>query len=542
MNHISCTRAIFATLALLTGCSSSSGVSKSSFSGTGGGSVLGGTSEATSSGGGSGGFQQSGGRAGSGGISSAGGSNVGGTTSASGGNTGVAGGTTIGVGGTNTTGGIIGSGGGTNGSGGASGTSTLTGGAVGTGGSSGRGGGSGSGGVSNAGGIVSTGGTSALGGSSTRTGGTTGTTSTGGVIGIGGAVGTGGSTGTTCSGPIGTFSGPLSTGTIFMDDKGNRVNAHGGGIIKVGNTYYMHGEYFLSTTTDNNFNGFSMYSSTDLATWKNEGIILPQQPTGSLLAAGRKGERPHIIQCPATGEFVLYAHAADSTYQLDKEVVYATSPTVNGQYAFQGALTNASGTIAAHSDMSAITDGNNAYVITESGHVYTLATDCHSWLKDNSYSAVNGDSGGSESPTVFKAGSTYYWIGSYKTGWRANNNFYSTAPAIAGPWTYRGFLAPVTDTSTVTPAGAPNPPEQISDQRTWLSQSTWVAPVAGCNGTVYIYWGDHWDGNLDTTAQGKHNYLTGYVFQPLVFTGTAISLPTYQANWKLDVGAGTWSP
>jgi hypothetical protein len=210
--------------------------------------------------------------------------------------------------------------------------------------------------------------------------------------------------------------------------------------------------------------------------------------------------------------------------------VYATSSTVNGQYAYKGPLKNASGAIVAHSDMSAYADDTGAYVLTESAHVFTLASDCHSWLSDKSYSAINGDSGGSESPTVFKAGTTYYWIGSYKTGWRANNNFYSTAPAMSGPWTYQGFLAPVTD-----------PADNISPERTWLSQSTWVQPVTGCSGTVYLYWGDHWDGTESTAAPGKHNNLATYVFQPLVFNGTKISLPTYKATWTIDVGAGTWS-
>jgi hypothetical protein len=354
---------------------------------------------------------------------------------------------------------------------------------------------------------------------------------------MGGSSNAGGTS--SCSGPIGAISGPLSTGVIFMDTDGNRVNAHGGGIIRVENTFYMHGEYFL-TTTDNNFHGFSMYSSQDLATWKNEGIILPTQTSG-LLGPNRKGERPHIIKCPATGEFVLYAHAADVTYQADKEVVFATSQTVNGQYAFQGALTNSSGAIAAHSDMSAFADGNKAYVVTESGHVFTLSNDCHNWVSDNYYSVVNGDSGGGESPTIFKAGSTYYWLASYKTGWRANNNFYSTAPAMTGPWTFQGFFAPVADTSTVTQPGSPNPPELISNERTWLSQSTWVTPVTGCNGTVYVFWGDHWYGTTDTTAPGRYNYQAGYVFQPFVFTGTQIALPTYSTTWQLDVGAGTWS-
>jgi hypothetical protein len=74
-----------------------------------------------------------------------------------------------------------------------------------------------------------------------------------------------------------------------------------------------------------------------------------------------------------------------------------------------------------------------------------------------------------------------------------------------------------------------------------MTQSTWVIQVAGSQGTTYVYWGDHWYGNQDTSAPGKHNNLTTYVFQPLVFSGTSIALPTYQTSWKLDVGAGTWS-
>ena len=68
-----------------------------------------------------------------------------------------------------------------------------------------------------------------------------------------------------------------------------------------------------------------------------------------------------------------------------------------------------------------------------------------------------------------------------------------------------------------------------------------MEPVRGRSGTVYVYWGDHWDGNLDTTAPGKHNALATYVFQPLVFNGTKIAMPTYLPSFELDVGAGTWN-
>ena len=405
-------------------------------------------------------------------------------------------------------------------------------------GTSGNGGAGGSGGTSGSSGNAS---------ATTGSAGASGTAGTGGVAGgtgnnsggtldgsVGDGVADGGGSPTNCTVAAGsavsyltdpikttTISPPDPPGITFTDTNGNAVNAHGGGIIKVCDTFYLHGEYFLSTTTDNDFNGFSMYSSKDLATWNNEGIILPQQASGQL-GPNRKGERPHIIKCPSTGEFVLYAHSADTTYQADKEVVYATSTTINGKYAFKGSLTNATGTIAAHSDMSALTDGNDAYVVTESGWVYTLSSDCHSWVSSKQYSAVNGMTGGIEAPTVFKANNTYYWIGSDKTVWLANDDFYSTAPAMSGPWTYQGYLAP-------------------AGKLTWMTQSTWVLKVAGSQGTTYVYWGDHWYGNQDTTAPGKHNNLATYVFQPLIFAGTAISLPTYQTRWKLDVGAGTWS-
>jgi len=373
------------------------------------------------------------------------------------------------------------------------------------------------------------------GGAGTSAGGATAGTSAGGAAagtsagGAAGGASAGGATAGGCNGPVGSISGALATGVAFMDTEGQRVNAHGGGIIQEGDTFYLHGEYFLSTTTDNNFHGFAMYSSKDLATWKNEGLVLPEQASGEL-GPDRKGERPHIVKCPATGEFMLYAHAASLDYQTDKEVVYATSSTVNGKYGYQGPLKNGAGELIVRSDMSAYADETGAYVLTESGRLYALAADCHSWVSQKSFAAVNGDSTGAESPTVFKANGTYYWIGSNKTGWRANNNFYSTAPAIGGPWTYQGYLAPVKD-----------PNDILSDERTWLSQSTWVQPITGCKGTLYLYFGDHWDGTQDTTAPGKHNYLATYVFQPLVFTGAKIGLPAYHAAWKLDVGAGTWS-
>ena len=75
-----------------------------------------------------------------------------------------------------------------------------------------------------------------------------------------------------------------------------------------------------------------------------------------------------------------------------------------------------------------------------------------------------------------------------------------------------------------------------------MSQSTWVLPIAGSQGHRLRLSGAITGTAPDTTAPGKHNYLATYVLQPIVFSGTQISLPTYKVSWKLDLGAGTWAP
>jgi len=401
--------------------------------------------------------------------------------------------------------------GGTSASGGAAGTAT--------GGSSGSGGepGTPTGGASMTG-DASGGASNASGGAGGR-GGAAGDAPAG-HGGSAGATGSGGST----AGPISIIAGALATGITWMDDQGNPVNAHGGGLNREGDTFYLSGEYFVykasaSYDQNNSFKAFAMYSSTDLVHWKFERKILEQQPSGEL-GPDRVGERPHIIKCPATGEYVLIAHAGSIDYQTDKEAVYATSATINGAYAYKGPLADASGALIVHSDMSAYVDGADAYVLTESGHVYKLTADCHGWTTHTSYSAMAN----MESPTVFKAGSSYFWLMSNKTGWRANDNEYASAASVTGPWTKRGLVAP-------------------TGERTWLSQSTCVLPIVGASGTVYLYMGDHWAGTEDTSGAtaGKNNSLASYVFQPLVVSGTSLSMPKYLASWKLDIAAGTWS-
>ncbi len=193
-----------------------------------------------------------------------------------------------------------------------------------------------------------------------------------------------------------------------------------------------------------------MYSSKDLATWKNEGIILPRQASGEL-GPTRKGERPHIIRCPSTGEFVLYAHAASEDYQTDKEIVYATSSTVNGQYAYKGPLKNASGAIIAHSDMSAYADDTGAYVLTESGsrlhageRLPQLAVRQVRTRRSTATPAARSH------PRCSRPAAPTTGSARTRPAGAPTTTSIRPRPSMSGPWTYQGFLAPVTDPPTTS--------------------------------------------------------------------------------------------
>jgi hypothetical protein len=62
-------------------------------------------------------------------------------------------------------------------------------------------------------------------------------------------------------------------GEIWPDNRGKHIQAHGGGTIKLGKTYYWYGEE-RSQGLDTNYRYVSCYSSKDLVSWKFEGDVV----------------------------------------------------------------------------------------------------------------------------------------------------------------------------------------------------------------------------------------------------------------------------
>lgn len=97
----------------------------------------------------------------------------------------------------------------------------------------------------------------------------------------------------------------------WLDVNGNPINAHGGGFLQYKGSIYWYGECRPpGPATQDATVGISCYSSTDLETWRNEGVVLPvvEHDASHPLASGCKMERPKVAFCAKTGKFVLWWH------------------------------------------------------------------------------------------------------------------------------------------------------------------------------------------------------------------------------------------
>ena len=106
----------------------------------------------------------------------------------------------------------------------------------------------------------------------------------------------------------------IKPGEVWPDDRGQHIQAHGGGIIKLGDTYYWFGED-RAQGLDRAKRYVSCYSSKDLAHWtfRNQ-VIKLADPENS--GRGWVLERPKVFYNPKTKKYVMYMHIDDAQLPL----------------------------------------------------------------------------------------------------------------------------------------------------------------------------------------------------------------------------------
>ena len=297
-----------------------------------------------------------------------------------------------------------------------------------------------------------------------------------------------------------------NTGNVWKDTAGATLQARGAGIFQVGSTYYMVGE---DKSNGAGFTAVACYSSTNLSTWTRQTNALTAQGTGDL-AAGRIIERPKVIYNETTQKYVMYMHVDSNDYQAAR-VGVATSSTPCGAYTYLGS-SRPLGYESRDMGLFKDTDGK-AYLLTEDRsngtRIDLLSAD---YLSVVSNVATLHDNNGwpLESPALIKKNGVYFFLGSHLTGWNTNDNEYSTATSLSGPWSATTKFAPL-----------------YSD--TFDTQVSSVLPIQGTSTTSYMFLGDRWNsGDLNASVP---------IWLPLTVSGTSLSVTWYD-SWSVDTVTG----
>lgn len=356
-----------------------------------------------------------------------------------------------------------------------------------------------------------------------------------------------------------TAGGEFTPGELWLDNNGNHINAHGGGVMYYDGTYYWFGEH-KADTTSSAMVGVTCYSSTNLTDWTYRGVALSVvDEKGSDIERGCILERPKVVYNKKTGKFVMWFHLElkGQGYAAARYGV-AVSDTPTGPYRFirsgrvnpgklpvemtaadkavmdtldaekykdwwtpawhdairKGLLfkRDLPGGQMARDQTVYVDDDGKAYHIYSSEENLTLQI---AELTDD-YTAHTGrytrvaPGGQNEAPAIFKKDGTYWMITSGCTGWAPNKARMFTAKSIWGPWKQL-------DTPCVGPDA----------DKTFGGQSTYILNVEGTD--TFIFMADIW--------RPEHPSDARYIWLPIKFKD---GRPVVEWTDKWSLGNDGW--
>ena len=346
---------------------------------------------------------------------------------------------------------------------------------------------------------------------------------------------------------------PIRSGELWPDTDGRHINAHGGGIMKFGNTYYWFGEH-KADTTSSAMVGVTCYASEDLTTWRNCGVALSvSDEPGSEIERGCVLERPKVIYNKVTGKFCMWFHlelkgrgysaarygvavgdrpegpyrflysqrANPGIYPVEfGEKELAVVDTLDGEHfkewwtlTWREAIKEGlflkrdfqTGQMARDMTLYVDDDGKAYHIFSSEDnltlHIAELAPD---FLHHSGRYTRVAPGGQNEAPAIFKKDGTYWMITSGCTGWAPNEARMFSAPSIWGPWTQH-------------PTPCVGPKAEI----TFEGQSTFILPV----GDQFIFMADIW--------RPRHPSDARYIWLPITFEDGK-PVVRWQDVWSFD--------
>ncbi len=347
----------------------------------------------------------------------------------------------------------------------------------------------------------------------------------------------------------------ITPGEVWPDDKGEHINAHGGGVIYHEGTYYWYGENRPARgfTTEV---GVGVYSSKDLMNWKNEGVALAVSETkGDVIERGCIMERPKVVYNPTTGKFVMLFHLElkGRGYEAAR-VGFAVSDTPTGPFKFIRSLRPNAGkwpmdftkrdikrAMALDEakykewwtpewrravdeglllkrdlpggqmsrDMTVfVDDDGTAYHIhsAEENLTLNIAELTPDYLDYTGRYIRLAPGGHNEAPTIFKCDGVYWMITSGCTGWDPNEARMFRAESMWGPWEQ-----------------LPSPFRGEDANKSFHTQGTYIFRVEGTD--QYIFMADRWIPR--SLKNSRHIWL------PIEYDTDGTPLLYWKDSWKI---------
>lgn len=343
--------------------------------------------------------------------------------------------------------------------------------------------------------------------------------------------------------------------TIWKDDQGIPINAHGGGICFYKGIYYWFGEY-KGDSTNSAIKGVTCYSSTDLYHWKNESLALSvSSDLNSDITKGCMLERPKVVYNRKTKKFVMWFHLElKGDGYTSARFGVAVSDNVTGPYQYlyssrvnpgiyplnmtqadrkrklsiddykewwtprwykavnEGLFVKldlAGGQMSRDMTIFVDDDGTAYHVYSsEENLTIQIAQLTDDYLHHTGKYIRVAPGGHNEAPALMKYHETYWMITSGCTGWDPNAARMFSAPNIFGPWTQY-----------------PNPCVGNDKQITFGGQSTYIFQVEGMK-DAYIFMADVWRPN--NPIDGR------YVWLPIRFND-GVPYIEWMDSWDLKV-------
>lgn len=316
-------------------------------------------------------------------------------------------------------------------------------------------------------------------------------------------------------------------GEVWRDVDGHSIQAHGGGILVFGNTYYWYGE----DRTPGIRSAVTCYSSTNLLDWKREGVALWRTNLPIVNDRHTFVERPKVIYNPRTKKFVMWMHLEQGRYLYARAGI-AISDTPTGPFTFVKAIRP----VANANDFSSTNDPTQQrhfggtfrdmnLFVDDDGKAYVFYSSEDNWTMY--VVRLNDDFTGQEMPAVenktwarilvrqmregaapFKWDGKYFLITSACTGWKPNAANYSMAKNILGPWQTFG-----------------NPCVGTNAETTFGTQSTFVLPAPGRT-NEFIFMADRW--NPEDLPDSR------YVWLPFTVRADGTFTIPWRDSWNLD--------